>query len=409
MPRRPALPVLVAAVALVLGLTVAAAPVAPVGAAARQTSTTLLPTSTTQAPLPVPPPDTTPATPPPTEPIPVAPTPEPTPDTTLAPTEPPPAGDGSSPTGDGSDIPVDTVPPPRMGDDAVALMLDDRVRTGDSSTAELLDALRPLTGLGFSETEAFVLGMGRFPVAGLATWSDDFHDPRYNPTPHLHQGNDIWTAFGTPVRAPDNGVVSLTDEVVGGKSAYVTTADGTYYYMTHLDGFPDDLSSGERVAVGQVVGYAGATGNAAGGPPHVHFEIRPGGGGAVNPKPILDQWVAEALAAAPKQASGNRESNPRIMLATGEIRRFDVPSAATSERAAKGPLLWSASVTSGGAVLRLAEVEAARMARRVDWTERAAEAQATAVDRHQAEQRARNLLSRLTPPGLRSVLDSTAS
>src|SRR5205085_606304 len=143
--------------------------------------------------------------------------------------------------------------------------------------------------------------------------------------------------------------------------------DGTYYYMTHLAGFAPDLQTGDTVEQGQVVGFTGATGNAAGGPPHVHFEIHPFGGAAVNPKPILDQWVADALAAAPRAAGTNAETNPRVLLATGELRRFDVPPMATSERAAKSPLLWSASVSSGGAALRLAEVEAARMAQQVDW------------------------------------------
>jgi len=296
-----------------------------------------------------------------------------------------------------------------MGDETVALILDDRLRTGDSSTAALLDALRPLTALGFSEEEAFMSGMGRFPIAGLATWSDDYHDPRYNPIPHLHKGNDIWAAFGAPVRSPADGVVQFTDEAVGGKSAYVTTSDGTYYYMTHLGGFAPDLSTGDVVTQGRLVGFNGDSGNASGGPPHVHFQIHPGGGAPVNPKPILDQWVAEALAAAQTVVAVERDANPRVLLATGELRRFDVPVAATSERAAKGPLLWSSSVSSGGAVLRLAEVEAARMALRVDWSRRALQTQAQAVERHLAQQRAVNLFSRLTPPALRSVLGDSSS
>ena len=344
------------------------------------------PTTTTLAPVPV----TEPVT------VPVAPvdTAPPLPPDTV-PTAPPPVGDG------GDSQPVDPA--------SFNLVLDNRPRTSDSSTAELLDALRPLTALGFSEEEAFVLGMGRFPVAGLATWSDDFRDPRYNPTPHYHQGNDIWADYGTPVRAPARGEAELTGEVVGGISVYVTADDGTYYYMTHLAETADDLQTGDIVEQGQVVGYTGATGNAAGGPPHVHFEIHPGGGAAVNPKPILDQWVAEALATASASAGTTVGANPRVLLSTGELRRYDVPARATAERAAKSPLLWSASVSSGGAALRLAEVEAARMAQKVDWGRRASVAQATAADRHRAQSEAVQWLSRLTPPGLRSVLDGSTS
>jgi hypothetical protein len=405
--RRPLL------VALALAVAVLFAAAAPVGADSAPLPSTVppptlpprtLPTTTTLPVVDTQPPPTSPQVtvgPPPGDGgVPAVDNPTTTSPVAGSPPDGSPAGD--APVGDGG---VGSPDAPKMGDDAVALILDDRIRSGASSTAALLDALRPLTALGFSEQEAFMTGMGRFPVGGLATWSDDFHDPRYNPTPHLHQGNDIWTAFDTPVRSPADGVVSFTDEVVGGKSAYVTTPDGTYYYMTHLDGFPTDLSSGMSVAQGRLVGYAGATGNAAGGPPHVHFEIHPGGGGAVNPKPILDQWVADALTAARTQVVEKRDANPRVLLATGELRRFDVPSAATSERAAKSPLLWSASVSPGGAVLRLAEVEATRMALRVDWSRRAQLAQANAVDRHRAQQRAMNLLSRLTPAGLRPVLD----
>ncbi|MEA2685412.1 MAG: peptidoglycan LD-endopeptidase LytH [Actinomycetota bacterium] len=294
-------------------------------------------------------------------------------------------------------------------DEPFPFVLDNRPRTGDSSTEELLDALRPLTAFGFSEEEAFTLGMGRFPILGLVTWSDDFHDPRYNPAPHYHQGNDLWANFGDPVRAPADGVAELTGEAVGGISVYVNTPDGTYYYMTHLQGFAPDLHNGDFVRQGQVVGFVGNTGNAAGGPPHVHFEIHPGGGGAVNPKPILDQWIADALAAVPSLIPSHRESNPRVLLSTGELRRFDVPVSATSERAAKSPLLWSASVSPAGTALRLAEVEAARMAMRVDWTGRAVQAQATAGARRQSQLRAVNLLSRLTPEILRPMLDAGVS
>ena len=46
------------------------------------------------------------------------------------------------------------------------------------------------------------MGMGQFPVAGQADWEDDWHDPRFGPPFHLHQGTDIFAERGTPVDRP---------------------------------------------------------------------------------------------------------------------------------------------------------------------------------------------------------------
>jgi hypothetical protein len=211
-----------------------------------------------------------------------------------------------------------------LSDDAVSSILGNLAKTASSSTLDLLAALRPLQDYGFSAQDALMMGMGHFPVAGAAYWSDDFGDPRTTPEPHFHQGNDIFTAFDTPVRSPVDGVLQYSVEpLAGGNAAYVTAADGTWYYMAHLDSFAPGLSTGMSVHQGQLVGFAGDTGNAKGGAPHVHFEIHPGGGAAVNPKPILDQWIRDAIAAVPALLAPYQQDGTRPITALGLARHFD--------------------------------------------------------------------------------------
>ena len=94
---------------------------------------------------------------------------------------------------------------------------------------------------------------------------------------------------GTPILAVQHGTITkLWYNVPGslsGNGIKLTAADGTYFFYAHLDHFASGIAVGSVVQPGAVIGYVGSTGNA--GTPHLHFEVHPGGGPAVNPTPIV--------------------------------------------------------------------------------------------------------------------------
>jgi hypothetical protein len=132
-----------------------------------------------------------------------------------------------------------------------------------------------------------------FPVAGLAYWSDDWHAYRCCPKPHLHQGVDMMADGGTPLIAVADGVISnkVDDPLWSGLGLSITDGAGTRYFYAHLSAFVSGIHIGQRVQIGQIIGYVGNTGDAAGGPTHLHFEVHPYGGVAAPPKPYVDRWL----------------------------------------------------------------------------------------------------------------------
>jgi murein DD-endopeptidase MepM/ murein hydrolase activator NlpD len=118
------------------------------------------------------------------------------------------------------------------------------------------------------------------PVSN-GTYINDWGFPRSDA--RFHEGNDIFAPRGTEVLAPVGGEIKLITGTVGGLQFYLHGDDGTTYIGTHLDAF----GRSGRVEAGQVIGYVGDTGNARGGPAHLHFEMHPGDGRAVNPYPTL--------------------------------------------------------------------------------------------------------------------------
>jgi murein DD-endopeptidase MepM/ murein hydrolase activator NlpD len=123
------------------------------------------------------------------------------------------------------------------------------------------------------------------------------------PMAHFHQGTDIMAPRGTPLVACERGVLTrIGTDVLGGNKLWIIGASGTTYYYAHLDSYAPGLTDGMVVEAGQLVGFVGNTGDAQGGATHLHFEVHPNGGPAVDGYPLL-RAVADATAAATATAT----------------------------------------------------------------------------------------------------------
>lgn len=129
-----------------------------------------------------------------------------------------------------------------------------------------------------------------FPVLGESSYTDTWGAPRAS-TGIPHQGADIFAVEGTPIIAITDGVLDRVGwNSIGGYRFWLFDDYGNSFYHAHLSAYSPLARDGARVKAGDVIGFVGHTGDAQGTPNHLHFEVHPGNGPAVNPTAFLDAW-----------------------------------------------------------------------------------------------------------------------
>ena len=197
-----------------------------------------------------------------------------TPTTSLPVISPPRVAPGTTPT-----APASTAPSAPDGETTV---------TPDAAT------LTPAPALGLPRREApeGIVASERgyvFPVAGEAGFTADYGAPRA--VTGWHHGNDLFAPTGTPLLAVADGTLSKVGvNTLGGNRLWLTDDAGNEFYYAHMSAYAPAAVEGARVAAGQVIGFVGNTGQAITTPPHLHFEVHPGGGDSVDPYPYLVAW-----------------------------------------------------------------------------------------------------------------------
>jgi murein DD-endopeptidase MepM/ murein hydrolase activator NlpD len=165
-----------------------------------------------------------------------------------------------------------------------------------------------------------------FPVYGPSTFTDDFGAARA--VTGWHHGNDIFAPAGAPVLAVTDGTLFLVGwNDVGGLRLWLRDGEGNEFYYAHLSAFSPLAYEGSRVTAGDVIGFVGATGDAVGTPPHLHFEIHPaallalGYDGVVNPFAYLLAWrrIADASYDWGEPAAGLAPAPGLVLLQADDI------------------------------------------------------------------------------------------
>jgi murein DD-endopeptidase MepM/ murein hydrolase activator NlpD len=187
-----------------------------------------------------------------------------------------------------------------------------------------------------------------FPVLANVSFGDTWGAVRSDVG--WHHGVDIFAPRGAPLVAVADGVLlSVGWNRIGGRRLWLRDRAGNFFYYAHLSRFAALAVEGARVSAGTVIGFVGNTGDAAGGPYHLHFEIHPasllsvGYDGAVDPFPYVSAWQRLTVAAAASRLSSTGPAPAAILVGYVDIASAAGPSRANLKRALQQPIVAGTS------------------------------------------------------------------
>jgi hypothetical protein len=230
---------------------------------------------------------------------------------------------------------------------------------GAFNTDLLLAVEARLRSLGWSHSDITKEVFAPFIIRGRANWIDSWGFPRYGPGPivRTHEGQDVFCEMGEEILATEKGTIDFDDGGLGGRIARLHRADGSYWYYAHLsDWNTDEFKTGDKVEPGDVIGYCGNTGNAIGGPPHVHFGWYGADGNAKNPMRQLLKWLrtAEDHAISIAQRAADKKLRRQDIFAAAH-RFGDAFAPSLEEFDISGDPLLSAGTTPASGAFALAQ------------------------------------------------------
>jgi murein DD-endopeptidase MepM/ murein hydrolase activator NlpD len=171
------------------------------------------------------------------------------------------------------------------------------VRAAPPSAPALAPAPSPSALLPGAPTPAQTVTAGAvFPVAGPYSFGGPGNRFGAAREGHVHEGQDVIVAEGTPVLAPLAGTIAWKSYQAAGAGYYAVehTTVGLDLMLAHCQAGSLTVSAGTPVTAGEKLCGAGRTGDATA--PHLHFEIWVGGWRApgsqpIDPLPYLEAWA----------------------------------------------------------------------------------------------------------------------